>query len=380
MPNGPGQISNKGVALYRRLLSLLRKHNIRANLTAYHWDLPKWAADKGGWLNRETAEHFANFCTVLGQQFGDLVDMWGTINEPEVIVAGYIGDGLAPGLSDPSLRVQAAHNVMLAHGLGTMALRAVNPNFKIGLSLNLVPQEANDGANSIAVAAAETRWMRHYAVYLEAILKGRYPDVVLKEAAATGVVIQPGDMEIISQPIDWLGINWYWRQVVDDKGEVLDKQPGWNTTLMGWEIHAPALTRMLLRMNGDYKLPPVYITENGAALTDTIDADGRIRDVGRMQYIHDHIGALLAAAKAGVNIAGYYAWSLMDNLEWSLGFKMTFGLVHVRRDTLERVWKDSAFWFRDMIKANIRQSREHRSSRPRNSDSAVRRYRAKLQG
>jgi beta-glucosidase len=357
MPHADGEVSAEGLAFYDRLINLLLKYGIRPNLTCFHWDLPQWAADKGGWLNRETAEAFARYCTVLARHFGDRVKMWGTVNEPEVIVAGYIGTGLAPAANDYRLRVIAAHHVMVAHALGLQALRAVGGNtFKIGLALNLVPQEVFDTGNSRAVAAASKRWKQHYAIYLDAILTGKYPEVVLEEAAETGVDIKPGDMELINQPIDWLGVNWYLRHVVDEDGNVIPNEPGWEITLMNWEVHSPALTRMLVAMKGEYEnLPPIVITENGAALQDSLE-NGRVRDVGRMQYLHDHLLALEDASNAGVKIAGYYVWSFIDNLEWSLGFKMTFGIVHVVRSTMRRVLKDSALWYRATIKATKKKS------------------------
>lgn len=366
MPDGDGKVSAEGLAFYDKLVDLLLKHGIRPNLTCYHWDLPQWLADKGGWLNRETPEAFARYCTVLAKHFGDRVKMWGTVNEPEVIVAGYIGTGLAPAADDYSLRVLAAHHVMVAHALGLRALRDVGgETFKIGLALNLVPQEAIDDRNIKAVAAAGKRWKQHYAIYLDAILTGKYPDVVLEEAKQTGVDIQPGDMELISQPLDWLGINWYLRHVVDEDGTVMPNKPDWEVTLMNWEVHSPALTRMLVAMHGEYKnLPPIYITENGAALQDYLES-GRVRDVGRMQYLHDHLLALEAASKAGVKIAGYYIWSFIDNLEWSLGFKMTFGIVHVVRSNMKRVLKDSAFWYRATIKATKKKSTTSAAARTR---------------
>ena len=346
-----GELSEVGLAFYDGIIDELLANGIKPNLTCYHWDLPQWAADKGGWLNRHTAELFAEYCTVLAKRFGDRVKMWGTINEPEVIVAGYIGTGLAPALDDYKMRVHAAHGVMLGHALGLKALRAVGgSDFQIGITLNLVPQEPIDADNVAAVAACERRWQSFYSLYLDAIFKGRYPDVVLDEARETGVDIQPGDLASVNQPIDWLGVNWYLRHVVDEKGDVVPNRPEWDVTLMGWEIHAPAFTRMLVRMNSDYKLPPIYITENGCALKDTLE-NGRIRDVGRMQYLHDHLEALEAACKAGVPIAGYYVWSLLDNLEWSCGYKMTFGIIHVNRKNMRRTWKDSAYWYRATIKA-----------------------------
>lgn len=352
LPLGKGKINEQGLEFYSNLVDALLRHGIEPYVTLYHWDLPQALEDEGGWLNRDTAHSFADFAAVIAHRLGDRVKYFGTLNEPEVIVAGYIGEGLAPALQDMSLRVKVAHNLMLAHGLATQALRAIDPDFKIGVTLNLVPAEPADATNPASVNAARRHWQKNYALYLDAIFKARYPDVVLDEMHATGAEIRPGDMAIISQRIDYLGVNWYLRHVVDENGGIVDV-PGATKTLMGWEIHAPALTRMLVSMNEEYRLPPIFITENGAAMPDTF-VKGRVRDVGRMTYIHDHLAALESAVAAGVNLGGYFAWSLMDNLEWSLGYKMTFGIVHVDRNTLKRTVKDSGLWYRDTIKLNTR--------------------------
>lgn len=362
LPQGTGKVNEQGLDFYSRLVDALLRNGIEPFVTLYHWDLPQALEDNGGWLNRDTCYAFADYAALIAHHLGDRVKYFGTLNEPEVIVAGYIGEGLAPGLQNPALRTKVAHNLMLAHGLATQALRAINPEFKIGVTLNLVPAEPADETNPASVKAARQHWLKNYAIYLEAIFKARYPDVVLEEMAgsdaafilgdtpATGADVHPGDMALISQRIDYLGVNWYLRHVVDANGHVIDV-PAAKKTLMGWEICAPALTRMLVAMNEEYNLPPIYITENGAALPDTY-SKGRVRDLGRMTYIHDHLNALESASAAGVKLAGYFAWSLMDNLEWSLGFRMTFGIVHVDRTTLKRTVKDSGLWYRDMIKAN----------------------------
>lgn len=353
LPLGKGKVNEQGIQFYSRLVDALLRNGIEPFVTLYHWDLPQALEDEGGWLNRDTAYSFADFAALIAHRLGDRVKYFGTLNEPEVIVAGYIGEGLAPALQDMRLRLKVAHNLMLAHGLATGAMRAVNPQLKIGVTLNLVPAEAAAPFNPASVTAARRHWQKNYALYLDAILKAQYPDVVLEEMAETGVEILPGDMAIISQRIDYLGVNWYLRHVVDEHGTVIDV-PASIRTLMGWEIHPAALTRMLVEMNSEYRLPPIFITENGAALADRLSGN-RVRDVGRMTYVYDHLAALESAVALGVNVAGYFAWSLMDNLEWSLGFKMTFGIVHVDRRTLKRTIKDSGLWYRDTIKLNTRQ-------------------------
>jgi beta-glucosidase len=359
MPEGHGRVNEQGLAFYDSLIDELLKAGIEPYVTLYHWDLPLALGEKGGWTNRQTCYHFADYAALCVKRFGDRVKNWATFNEPEVIVAGYIGDGLAPGLQNPDLRVAVGHHLMVAHGLATTAMRAINKEIKVGIVLNLVPCEAapsgpsgKDASTPEAVAAARTMWQRNYGWYLDGLLKARYPDVVLQEAQAKGFEIQAGDMALISQKLDMLGINWYLRLVVNEKGEVVPV-PGAKVTQMGWEINAKALSRMLIGMKSEYKdLPPIYITENGAAIDDVVTPHGHVHDPVRTSYIYEHICALEAATAKGMDIRGYFAWSLMDNLEWSLGFGKTFGLVHVNRKTLKRTVKDSGLWYSQMIARN----------------------------
>lgn len=350
LPEGHGKVNPKGVDFYDRLVDQLLSKGITPFATLYHWDLPLGLGKSGGWLNRETCHRFADYAALMGKRLGDRVQNWTTFNEPEVIVAGYIGDGLAPGLSDPKLRVTAGHHLMVAHGLGMQALRAARDGLKLSIVLNLVPIEPSTPA---CAAAARRRWQRDYGWYMDGVLKAMYPDAVLEEAAANSAPILPGDMALMSQKLDFLGINWYLRIVVDENGNNVRIPAAEYTQMPEWEICPGALSRMLLSLNQEYRnvLPPIYITENGAALDDTV-VDGEIHDVGRARYIHDHLNAIETAIAGGVDIRGYLAWSLMDNLEWSLGFRKTFGLVHVDRTTMVRTIKGSGHWYSRMIAAN----------------------------
>lgn len=347
LPQGRGKVNESGMDFYDRLVDELLANGIKPFLTLYHWDLPQSLT--GGWLNRETCYRFADYAALMAKRLGDRVDFWTTLNEPEVIVAGYTGDGLAPGLSNPVLRVTAGHHLMVAHGLAVQALRAVSSRVQASIVLNLVPVEP---ASAEAAGAARLRWQRDYAWYLDGIFKAAYPDVVLEEAAAQGAPILAGDMALMSQRLDALGINWYLRLVVNAAGEVVPV-PAAETTQMGWEICPAAFSRMLFSMKREYgqALPPIYVTENGAALDDTVSR-GRIHDTGRMRYIYDHLCSVESAVAGGVDIRGYFVWSLLDNLEWSLGFKKTFGIVHVNRKTLRRTVKDSGRWYSCVIARN----------------------------
>ena len=354
LPKGTGRRNEQGLEFYDRLVDRLLEAGIEPYATLYHWDLPAALHEDGhGWLNRDTAFHFADYAALASRRLGDRVKNWATLNEPEVIVAGYLGDGLAPGFRLPNKRVNVVHNLMLAHGLGVQALRGAGSDLNVGIVTNLVPVEP---ATPAAADVARLRWQRNYGLYLDAILKAQYPDNVLFEAECNRFKIPAGDMAIISQPIDMLGVNWYLRQVVDEKDNVLDV-PGADKTLMGWEICPSALSRMLVSMKAEYGslLPPIFITENGAAIRDAV-TKGKIHDPVRTKYIYDHLCELETAVASGVDVRGYMAWSLFDNLEWSLGHAMTFGLVHVDRTTMKRTIKDSGLWYSKMIAAH-RQTR-----------------------
>ncbi|MCB0322776.1 MAG: beta-glucosidase [Bdellovibrionales bacterium] len=345
LPEGRGVINRKGLDFYERLIDELLRNGIVPNLTLYHWDLPQAMQDIGGWCERDVALYFADYAAIIARALGDRVPMWATLNEPEVIVSGYIGRDLAPGFGDRSLRMRVIHTLLLAHGFGVQALRSVLPSTQqVGMVVNLVPI---DPLTESAAGAAESRWMRDYAIYLEAMFRGAYPVEVADEIARHDVEILAGDMALIAAAIDFLGVNWYLRLVVDEHDRLVEV-PNVARTLMGWEIRAEALTRTLTRIAQDYRLPPIYITENGAALADAME-NGTIEDGGRIAYLADHLAAIASAIEAGVSVKGYYVWSLFDNLEWSLGFKKTFGIVHVDRETLVRTPKESAKWYRRVI-------------------------------
>ena len=347
LPQGTGAVNDKGLDFYKRLVDELLAAGIEPYLTGYHWDLPQALEERGGWTSRDTAKHFGEYMDLLARTLGDRVKYWGTLNEPAVVLSGYTSEGLAPGRNDPKLWAPVVHNLMLAHGHGAAAIRSVNPELIVGCTVNLVPIEP---ANKSARHAARRLWQRDYAVFMDAMLKGEYPKIVRKEMEASGLQILPGDMELIGSGLDYLGVNWYLRLVVNRLGRVIPV-PAAEITQVGWEMHAESLTSMLVAMQEEYELPPIFITENGAAIDDKIEG-AWIHDTVRMKYIHDHLNALESAIARGVDVRGYFAWSALDNLEWASGFRMTFGLVHVDRKTLKRTLKDSAYWYRDMININ----------------------------
>ena len=355
LPEGAGRVNEKGLDFYDRLVDTLLQNGIDPFLTLYHWDLPQRLQTTGGWLNRETGDHFADYAAVMVKRLGDRVKSWTTFNELEVIVAGSTGTGLAPALNQPDTGTQTGHNLLVAHGKAMQTIRSIDGAQKVGIVLNLVPVDPVDSSPE-ATQAASDRWDTSYGWYLDALFKGHYPDAIHAGKGFGRLNARPGDMALIASKIDFMGINYYLRLVVDGKGEICPV-PGANVTQMGWEIRPESLSKMLVELNAKYKLPDLFITENGAALDDTV-VDGHINDLGRIDFLRSHLKAIEDATVAGVKICGYFPWSFMDNLEWSLGFSKTFGLVHVDRQTLARTVKDSGLWYRDVIKAHRRLARK----------------------
>jgi beta-glucosidase len=350
LPDGRGRVNQAGMDFYDKLVDGLLAKGIDPFVTLYHWDLPmalqrNWR----GWLHRDTGSAFADYAALMVKRLGDRVKHWSTFNEPEVIIAGYTGKSLAPAENDPENGFQAGHNLLLAHGQALQALRACRSDGQYGIVLNFVPIDPVDADPETALAASR-RWQTAYSWYLDGILKAHYPDAVFDKCSQEGsqLYIRAGDMALISQAIDFLGINFYTRFIVDRIGQVVRTGDA-QRTQMDWEIHPASFDRMLIAMNEQYELPPIYITENGAALDDILKGK-RVSDAQRIQYLHDHLGAVAKAVRKGVDVRGYFVWSLMDNLEWSLGFAKTFGLVHVNRQSMARTVKDSGWWYRDVIR------------------------------
>ncbi len=358
-PDGTGEINREGLQFYNDLVDELIANGIEPYVTLYHWDLPLKLQEKwGGWLSRSTLHAFARYAEVMVQELGDRVKNWTTFNEPEVIIAGYIGNGMAPAYNRGDVAFHVGHNLMVAHGLAAKAIRKTSPDAKVGIVLNFNIVDPKDNTEACRVAAHQ-RYMRAYSWYLDGLLNGAYPAEIQSELAKTpklpGVRPHParhgnaswikrGDMKLISQELDFMGINYYTRFVVDENGHDY-VTPDVARTQMGWQIYPFGLARLMDEMHRHYKLPPLYITENGAALDDTltVTADGAsVHDEQRAKFVIDHLGALSAACSAGVDVRGYFVWSLLDNLEWPLGFAKTFGIVHVdRANGLKRTVKDS---------------------------------------
>lgn len=351
LPSGRGRINPKGLDFYDHLVDRLCAANIEPLLTLHHWDLPQALQDEGGWDNRNTSHAFADYAALMVKRLGDRVKYWTTFNEPSVITTiGFLTGEHAPGIQDPRMAYQVAHHLLVAHGLGVQAIRAAKPDANAGIVLNLwMSEPASNSADDLV--AASRFWDENETLFLDPLFKGHYPPAAYDMVGENMPKIQNGDMALIAQNLDFIGINYYSRHVIDVNGKV-DRIEGSEYTEMGWEVCAPALRRMLVKINSEYDLPPIYITENGAAFKDEVGADGKIRDLRRIEYLKHHFIQTRLAMLDGVDVRGYMVWSLMDNFEWGHGFSKRFGLVHVDYESRKRTIKDSGAWYANVIRNN----------------------------
>lgn len=361
--DGTGPANPKGLAFYDRLVDALLEAEISPYVTLYHWDLPQALEDRGGWPLRDTAYRFADYAAAVHDRLGDRVEHWTTLNEPWVSAFLGYGNGVhAPGRKDAGDAERAAHHLLLAHGLAAERLRELGAR-SLMLVVNsapvLTPAQVND-PSSVPDEADAAAVDRIHALltrrFLDPVLRGRYPDEIRHEA-------RDGDLEIISTPIDLVGINYYNPCVVQAApGEPADLAwPGSEgirfaaadapTTAMGWPIVPDGLSRLLVRLSRDYPEVGFMVTENGAAFDDVVDG-GRVRDDDRIAYLAEHLREVGHAIEAGADVRGYLVWSLLDNFEWAFGYDERFGLVHVDYATQARTPKDSALWYRDVIAGN----------------------------
>jgi len=347
-PQGKGAWNEAGFAFYDRLLSELEAKGIAAHVTLYHWDLPQGLQDEGGWLNRNTAYHFAEYAAEVARRFGNRVKTIATHNEPWCTAnLGYGNAQFAPGVADARQAIQVSHHLLLSHGLAMSAMRAVGGKAQLGIVLNQwTADPATDSAADIELAKFE--YARSVQWFMDPIFKGRYPAFALQKHGELAPVVDDNDFKVIHQPIDFLGVNYYFRAFCS--AEVPPRQPEFKLgkTDMGWEIYPQGLTELLLKLNEEYELPPIYITENGMASPDSV-VDGEVPDLARIDFVKRHLAALQDAQAQGVNVQGYFLWSLLDNFEWNSGYAKRFGIVHVDYATQQRTLKHSALWYRDFL-------------------------------
>ncbi|GAA4856980.1 GH1 family beta-glucosidase [Kitasatospora terrestris] len=378
-PGGTGPANEAGLGFYDRLVDELLAGGITPWLTLYHWDLPQELEDAGGWPARDTAYRFADYAELVYQRLGDRVEHWTTFNEPWCsAVLGYVQGVHAPGRRDFADGVRAVHHLHLAHGLAVQRLRALAPAGRpLDLAVTQLLSNAIPATDSeVDREAARRADALGFRMYLDPILRGSYPEDLVTDLARRGVEIpvQDGDLEVISSPIDTLGVNYYRSgkssgHAEDGSTTDADGLPvtrhlpigGLPVTHLDWEVMPEDFTRLLLRISRDYPGIPLVITENGAAYDDKPDATGFVADADRTEYLASHLAAVAEARAGGADVRGYFAWSLLDNFEWAYGYDKRFGIVRVDYETQERTPKQSALWLRDTIarvRATGRQGRE----------------------
>ena len=352
LPTKSGPVNEQGIAYYRNLCIELKNHGIQAAATLYHWDLPQYLQDEGGWTNREISFAFLDFAKLCFDRFGDLVDQWFTLNEP--YCSAYLGYEVgrhAPGIMDPDMANRAVHHLNLAHGLAVSAFRETELKTSIGIVLNPnKPRPATRRAEDFH--ASEVACAYETDVFLHPILGKGYPELVTQELGIH-YPIEEGDMDIISTPVDFLGINYYFENAVayaPSKPRQYGIVPNWqHTTDMGWPVVPKGLLRLLTYIDEQSNGIPIYITENGCACPDVLEADGRIHDRQRCDYLLEHIGICKQAIEKNINLKGYFVWSFIDNFEWAYGYSKRFGIIYADYANLQRIPKDSAYLMRDII-------------------------------
>ena len=355
-PSGHGAWNEKGLAFYDRLVDGMLERGLQPYLTLNHWDLPDALQTLGGWAHRDTVYRFVEYAEGINGRLGDRLASIATHNEPWVMaVLGHETGIFAPGIKSRAAAAQASHHLLLSHGLAVQALRAQGCKAKLGIVLNLSPMHpATDSSEDHAKARLEdgklVRW------YMDPLFKGHYPEDVIAHLGGDAPVVLPGDLQHTSTPIDFLGVNYYSRSVVS-AGKPWDvHKGGLEVTDMDWEVYPEGLTELLVRLDQDYAVPPMFVTENGGAFKDALAGD-RVHDAARTSYITRHIAAMAEAMRQGVRMQGYMVWSLMDNFEWASGYAKRFGIVHVDYDTQVRTLKDSALWYRDFLQGQRAQRR-----------------------
>lgn len=378
---GGGAVNQKGLDFYSRLVDELLAKDLLPWITLYHWDLPQAIEDQGGWTNRDTAYRFADYAVTMHEALGDRVGVWTTLNEPWCSAfLGYTGGVHAPGRQSRPDGLAAAHHLLLGHGLAVQALRERAPEANLGITLNFTVADPLDPDDAGDVDAARRIDGQFNRIFLDPVIKGEYPADVLADVEEYGFAehVRDGDLEIISSPIDALGVNYYHGELVSSRpasttldGSAPVERPssspypaadgvfnhprGLPVTDQSWEVQPEGLTRLLNRLQADYTGPagvPLYITENGCAYDDVVEADGSVDDQNRLEFFDAHLRAVKDAIDDGADVRGYFAWSLLDNFEWSWGYSKRFGIVRVDYETQERTVKASGHWFSQVASQN----------------------------
>ncbi|MGW2014668.1 GH1 family beta-glucosidase [Streptomyces sp. NPDC001927] len=355
LPAGDGALNAPGLDFYDRLVDGLLDAGITPSVTLYHWDLPQALQDRGGWAERETAEYFARYAEIVGARLGDRVTQWATLNEPLCSAwIGHLEGRMAPGLTDLTAAVRASYHLLLGHGLAAQALRAAAPAAQVGIVTNhSTVAPASTRPEDIAAAGRmdghTNRW------WLDPVYGRGFP-ADLRELYGVELPERPGDLDTIATPLDWHGVNYYFPVTVadDPEGPVPYARevrlPDVPRTGMDWQIDGGGLEALLMRLTDDYGARRLYVTENGSAFPDRVGPDGTVDDPERTAYLEEHVAACARALRKGAPLAGYYAWSLLDNFEWAYGYDKRFGLVHVDYATQRRTVKGSGLRYADIIR------------------------------
>ncbi|WP_298208577.1 family 1 glycosylhydrolase [Ferrimicrobium sp.] len=382
-PEGKGELNPDGLRFYSELLDHLEANQIVPFPTLYHWDLPQSLGDQGGWSSRDTAYRFADYVDKLVSALGPRISQWTTLNEPWCSAwLGYAVGQHAPGETNVSAALAANHHLLLAHGLAAQAIRA-RSDAEVGITLNLahVTPASDDPLDRLAATLTEGNANR---MFLDPLFLGDYPADMMDLYGDARAEIKEGDLATISTVIDFLGVNYYAPAIVGSRERIAElqalgycvdarrtpnlldmtasavhvKRPGFTSTQMGWEVEPATLTELLCNLRDQYRPIPIYITENGMSNADYVRQDGSVLDPERTAYLEGHLRAVAGAIAAGVDVRGYYVWSLLDNFEWALGYSQRFGIIWVDYATGERTPKASYYWYRDFIAAQARQPRE----------------------
>ncbi|MFY0406382.1 GH1 family beta-glucosidase [Solicola sp. PLA-1-18] len=357
-PGGRGPANAEGLAFYDRLVDGMLERGIEPWATLYHWDLPDELEQAGGWPHRDTADRFADYTELVVEALGDRVGRWITLNEPWCSAfLGYASGRHAPGRTDPADAVRAAHHLLLGHGRAVDVVRALRPDAQVGVTLNLYPVSPVDDTGRHDDAARRVDGLAN-RLFLDPVLLGRYPEDVVDDLRpfCDQAHVRPGDLGTISAELDFLGVNYYTRHVVEagpfpGAADVVFAERDLARTSTGWEVDPDGLVDVLAQVVRDYPPVPIVLTENGAAFDDELE-DGKVLDHDRVSFLATHLDALARAREAGAPVEGYFAWSLMDNYEWAEGYDKRFGLVHVDFETQERTVKESGRWYADLVRAH----------------------------
>lgn len=353
IPQGIGSVNKAGLDFYDRLIDGALERGIEPWLTMYHWDLPQALQDKGGWNNRQIVNWFEEYAHVLTTRLGDRVKNWMTLNEPLCSAwIGHLYGDMAPGITDLQTALNASHHLLMSHGIASQIIRSNVKDSKVGIVINVTPAvpatESEEDQRAAKLADGfDNRW------FLNPVFGQPYPSDVI-EVLGKSPEIQSGDMALIHQPMDFLGVNFYFRQTIasNPQGSPLPirsiRRENVKRTAMDWEVHAPAFEDILLRIHRDYKPRAMYITENGSAWNDVVETN-QVNDKDRIDYLQTHLDAMFSAQKQGAPIRGYFAWSFMDNFEWAYGYDRRFGLIYVDYQTQQRLPKKSAHYYRDLL-------------------------------